>query len=110
MQDITITIRGPSSENACTREVRFAHGERGGCIEIRVWRERGKCQVTWNVNRGRGWRAKNWKASSLTEERALAFAAEKWTVLTEWLRNLEPETRTDAASAAFSAQVATMTR
>lgn len=110
MQDIVITIQGPHSEESCTREVRFAHGERGGCIEVRVWRERGKCEVTWNVNRGRGWRAKAWKSSGLTEERALAFAQEKWAALTDWLRNLEPEARGNGAAAAFSAQVASMAR
>lgn len=110
MQEIVITVQGPHSENSCTREVRFAHGERGGCIEIRTWRERGKYEVVWNVNRGRGWRAKAWKASGLTREKAEALVIEKWTLLTDWLRNLEPEVRGNGAASAFSAQVATMIR
>lgn len=109
MQEITVTVQGPHSENSCRRELRHAYGERGGCIEIQVWRERGKCDVTWSVNKGRGWLPRR-KKSGMTEEAALSFAAAKWEVLAKWLRELEPVQRGGGAAAAFSAQVATMQR
>jgi hypothetical protein len=110
MQNITVENRKADTDAQITREHRFAYGERGGCADLQVSREHGKYTVIWNVNRGRGWRTKNWRASGLTHEKAEAFADEKWAALIEWLKNLEPEQRGNGAVAAFSAQVASMWR
>ncbi len=104
-----LTIEPATSPAQYTREKRYASGVNGGAIDLRVYRDRGTVKVSWNVNRGNGWRAKGWKATRATEAEAMAFANEKWPTLIAWLENLVPEERSGAVDA-FSAQVASMSR
>jgi len=95
MNTANIEIQKADSENACTRERRYARGERGGAVCLDIARDywhgrRIAIVVTWNANDGRGWRKLGWKATFASQEAAEAFAASKWTVLVAWLEKLEP--------------------
>jgi hypothetical protein len=92
-----------------TRERRHASGAEGGSVGLSIYRDGSKFKVSWNINRGNGWRSKPWIATRATEAEATAFADEKWPTLVAWLEKLTPE-ENGGAVAAFSAQVASMSR
>lgn len=108
---VTITIETATTPGQVTRERRYASGAKGGSVSMTVGRsDAERTFVTrWNVNSGPGWH-KGWKATRTTEAEAFAFVAEKWPTLMAWLEKLEPKVREGGAAAAFSAQVASMSR
>lgn len=52
-------------------------------------------RVGWNVDKGRGWRAKGWGCTHATVAEAIAFAESKLTTLRDWAsrQNVKPEPR-----------------
>ncbi len=110
MQTVTTETETAANDNQVTRLRNYARGERGGSVQLEVYRSKGSVVVGWNVNRGASWRAKGWKKTchgAVAESEALAFVPGKWEQLVAWLEALEPEQGSGAADA-FSAQVATM--
>ncbi len=109
MQTVTQSIDPAFSDNAVTRERRYASRADGAATQLEVVRESGgNFRVYWSVRR-RAWRARGWKATRPSEAAAMAFANEKWPALVAWLEALElPESDRDGAADAFSAQLAGM--
>ncbi len=108
---VTVEIAGPAFPNALTRENRYAYKAGGGRLSMSIGRltnSRGKVVVSWNVDRGAGWRTQGWKATHTTEAEAFAFAGTKWATMLAWLDALVPVDSRNGAAEAFSTQVAGM--
>lgn len=74
------------------------YGEINGVrYNITVNKNSGKdsARVAWNVDKGRGWRAKGWACTHGTVAEAIAFAESKLATLRDWAsrQDVKPEPR-----------------
>lgn len=101
---IETSTRSAHSPNSYTREERFGF-KAAATITMTIQRTTdwasGRCYVTWNANKGRGW-FRGWKTRPFASEaEARAFADRKWPTLLSWLEGVTPQTSTGIPSSFF---------